>query len=539
MMEVPEVVLPGQQSWKDAPDIPLDLDGPTVPFRAFCRVSGPETPILDLLRATARAAPHAVAIQDGRRTVTYGCLVEEAEALGGAVAAVTEPGRPVGIRLPDGADGPLALLACLAAGVPGVPIDRDDPPERVRSLVAAGGLAAMITDQPVSGLPCIAPGARGARPDPTRAIAQGAPAFIVFTSGSTGQPKGIVHSQRSVLHRAGLLVNSGHLHSGDAYLSLNVAASMGALLNAVAAWLAGATLHRVAAAGGPQGLGRVLSHIRTHRVTAMIGVPAAYRALTRLSAARDALRSLRLVSSNGEALLTADLAQMRAVLPKDCDVQIVYGATEAQAGLRFIPAWECNRAPQVPAGRPVPGTQFAIRREDGTEAAPGEAGALHIRSRYTAIGEWRDGACVPGRLRLDGEPASGWRSYAMGDIVRVRDDDVFVVIGREDRQLKVNGVRIEPVEVEAVLRDDPDVMDAVVLPVPGLIAVDLVAFVATSRGATSDRLRERLMKLLATRLAVPLRPRRLHVMQALPMLPSSKVDAAALRALDQAWRRSV
>ena len=539
MREVAEVAVRGEPSWTDAPAIPLDLDGPAVPFRVFCSVSGPEVPILDHIRAMARATPNAVAIQDGRRAVTYRCLIEAAEALGGAIAAVTEPGRPVGIRLPDGADGPVALLACLVAGVPAVPIDRADPPDRVRALVAAGGLGAMVTDEPFPGLPCIAPAASGPRPDPARAIAQGAPAFIVFTSGSTGQPKGIVHSQRSVLHRAGLLVNSGHLHAGDAYLSLNVAASMGALLNAVAAWLAGATLHRVAAAAGPMGLGRVLGHIRAHAVTAMIGVPVVYRALTRLSAARDALGSLRLVSSNGEALLSADLAQMRAVLSRDCKVQIVYGATEAQAGLRFIPSWECTGSPQVAAGRPVPGTQFAIRREDGSAAGPGEAGALHIRSRYTAIGEWRGGACVTGRLHPSGDPALGWRCYAMGDVVRARDDGVFVVIGREDRQIKVNGVRIEPVEVEAVLRDDPDVMEAVVLPVPGTFGVDLVAFVAASRGASTKMLRERLTERLAARLAGALRPRRLHVLPALPMLSSNKVDAAALSAFDLASRRDV
>ncbi len=536
MQHDPEAPRHAAPSWRNAPDVPLDLDGPTVPFRPFCPVAGPETPILDLLRATARAAPGAVAIQDGLRTITYRRLIEEAEALGRAIAAVAEPGRPVAIRLPDGADGPVAMLACLFAGVPSVPIDRADPPERVQWLVAAAGLAAAVTDEPIPGLPCILRGATAGCQDSARVIAQGAPAFIVFTSGSTGQPKGIVHSQRSVLHRAGLLVNSGHLHPGDAYLSLNVPASMGALLNAVAAWLAGATLHRVAAAAGPLDLGRALHHIRAHAITAMIGVPAVYRALTRLSGAGNALRSLRLVSSNGEALLTADLAQMRAVLPEGCHVQMVYGATEAQAGLRFVPAGERGAAAQVAAGRPVPGTQFAIQREDGAEAAAGEAGTLRIRSRYTAIGEWRDGGCVPGRLRPDGDPASGWRSYVMGDAVRLREDGVFVVIGREDRQLKINGVRVEPVEVEAVLREDPGVLDAAVLPVPGLAGTHLVAFVATSGSAAPDGLRQRLQTLMAARLTAAMRPRRLHLVQALPLLPGNKVDAAELCALDQARR---
>jgi acyl-coenzyme A synthetase/AMP-(fatty) acid ligase len=366
-----------------------------------------------------------------------------------------------------------------------------------------------------------------------RPLAQDAPAFVVWTSGSSGQPKGIVHSQRSVLHRAGLLVNSGHLSSADRYLSLNTPASMGALLNAVAAFLAGATLHRVSL---PRfGIAGVLRRIRDERITGVIGVPAIYRSLARLAGAGGSLSSLRLLSSNGEALLAADLALLRRCLPDGCHVQMVYGATETQAGMRFVPRHETPMEAQVAAGRPVPGTQFAVLRDDGTPAEVGEAGELIIRSRYTAIGEWRNGRCVPGRLVPDGDP--GWRRYAMGDIVRRREDGVFVVVGRADRQLKLNGHRVEPVEVEALLRGDDAVLDSAVLPIPGPMGPELVAFVAAPTDA-ADALRTRLMSVLATRMPMHLRPRRLHIVDALPMLSGNKIDPSALRRLDTTLREA-
>jgi acyl-coenzyme A synthetase/AMP-(fatty) acid ligase len=189
--------------------------------------------------------------------------------------------------------------------------------------------------------------------------------------------------------------------------------------------------------------------------------------------------------------------------------------------------------PQVAAGRPIPGTQFAILRPDGTPAPPGESGELMIRSRYTAIGEWQDGRCVAGRLLPDGTPAAGWRRYAMGDLVRLRHDGVLVVAGRSDRQFKLNGHRLEPVEIEGILRADPAVLDSAVLPVAGPMGAELVAFVA-AESADNAALRRRLVTMLADRAPVHMRPRRLHLLASLPLLPGNKIDVPALMRLDSA-----
>jgi acyl-coenzyme A synthetase/AMP-(fatty) acid ligase len=518
-------------NWRSAPDVPLDLDGPDIDFAPFDLGSGPETAILSFVVAQAERRPDHLAIVDDHRSLTWRELIGEAFSLGAAIAAVAAPGQAVGIRLPDRAEGPIAMLACLVAATPAVLMDNADPPERAAKLIAESRLAALITDSPQPGLTCIAPGGHPPASHTARALEQGAPAFIVWTSGSSGQPKGIVHSQRSVLFRAGLLVCSGHLNASDRYLSLNSPPSMGALLNAVAAWLAGATLHRVDLAAS--GLGGILRRIRRHRITAVIGVPAIYRALTRLSAARSNLESLRLVSSNGEALLAADLEQLRRCLPAGCHVQMVYGATETQAGMRIVPRDEIPAEAQVAAGRPISGTEYAIVREDGVDARPGETGELLIRSRYTAIGEWRDGRRVDGRLLPDGPAGSGLRRYAMGDLVRQRPDGIFVVVGRIDRQLKLNGYRVEPVEIEAVLRTDPGVVDASVLPVQAMGRAELVAFVATGKHENEESLRRRLGELIAANMPPQMRPRRLHLMQRLPLLSGNKVDAGALQRLDQ------
>ncbi len=524
-----EQTLAGSIPWRSASDVPIDFEGPDIAFSPFDPIHGPETPILALIAAQNEAAPDRIAIEDDEGIVTYGTLMDAIYALAASIAAAVPPAQPVGIRLHDTRQGPIALLACLLAATPAVLLDRMDPPDRLAKLVAASRLAAIITEDEFPGLICIKPTARAAAPFAARPLAQDAPAFVVWTSGSSGQPKGIVHSQRSVLHRAGLLVNSAHLGSTDRYLSFNTPSSMGALLNALAAFLSGAALHRVDIAR--YGLARVLRRLRDKRITAVMGVPAIYRAIAQMPGASAAMSSVRVLSSNGEALLAADLALLRSCLPPTSHIQMVYGATETQAAMRFIPTSEKSADAQVAAGRPIPGTQFAVIREDGTPAPDGEAGELFIRSRYTAIGEWQEGRCIEGRLRYEVDTESGWRHYAMGDLVRLRSDGNFLVIGRSDRQLKLRGHRIEPIEIEAILRGDAAVHDSVVLPIAGPVGPELVAFVAVEpRWHAETRLR--LDALLTARIPGYMRPRRLHLLPALPLLSSNKIDIFSLTRLD-------
>jgi len=509
---------------------PLDLDGPTAPYEPIDLSTAPEHLALDQIASRADLDADAPAVDDGVRRLTRAELLDEVAALAAVITEQTAPGAPVGVRLPDCASAPVAWLACLAAGRPAVLLDPADAAQRTEHIAASSRLAAVISDRPFPGCDVIAPdGHRGAPWQPLP-IDAGAPAFVVWTSGSTGRPKGIVQSRRSVLFRSGLLVNSGHLAAEDRYLSLNAPASMGALLNAVAAFFSGACLHRVDIAA--EGLTGVLDRIEAASITAVIGVPALYRALCRVDGATAQMRSLRLVSSNGDALLTADLEALRSTLPASCHIQMIYGATETQAAMRFVPRDEVPSGAQVAAGKPIPGVGWAILDDDGRPVPAGDVGELWIRSRYTAIGEWEEGVCVPGRLAVDD---GGFRRYAMGDLVRVRGDGAFVVIGRKDRQLKIDGYRIEPVEVEAALRDEPGVLDAVVIPLGEGPAARLSAFVAVG-DSPPEGVASALRKALAGRLPAAMRPQRIHVLEHLPLLAANKIDTEALRRIDAGRR---
>jgi non-ribosomal peptide synthetase component F len=233
---------------------PLDLGGPTVPFRRF-----PEEwvarPALDLFRSAAEEFGDRVACEDFAGHLTYAQVWAACRRLSHTIDASVPAGQPVGILLPNEAAYPVAVLACLAANRPCVMIDRHHPEDRVASIVRDAGLGAIILRQSdgVAALP-LPLGVRtividealqnGPAPDwppAVSALPQEA-SFIVYTSGSTGNPKGIVLSQRAVLHRACQLVNAVHLRPDDKVLSLASPSTIGGLQQIFEVMLSGATL---------------------------------------------------------------------------------------------------------------------------------------------------------------------------------------------------------------------------------------------------------------------------------------------------------
>jgi acyl-coenzyme A synthetase/AMP-(fatty) acid ligase len=180
--------------------------------------------------------------------------------------------------------------------------------------------------------------------------------------------------------------------------------------------------------------------------------------------------------------------------------------------------------PAVPVGRMCAGLEYALLGEDEHPVRDGECGELILRGRYIALGEWQAGRLVAGRMLPD--PARpGTRVFRTGDLLRFGADGKLRFAGRADRQLKINGMRVEPAEIEAVIRSDAAVRDAaVVLSKAGI----LHAFVAAP-GADPEQLREALAARLRAALPAPMRPRRIDVLAQMPMLPGGKIDMVTLR----------
>jgi acyl-CoA synthetase (AMP-forming)/AMP-acid ligase II/acyl carrier protein len=533
--------LPPPECWLDLPAPPLDLNGPTaVPYAPF-HAGAVERSIFDLFRDVVEQSPDRIAVADNVRELSYRQIWNGACRLAQTIAARAAIGRPVGILLPNDAHYPVAVLGCLAAARPCVLLDRYYPAERNLAIIRDAGLAAIIVEASDRDNEALYPRDIAAIvvdpatdrqskmvPPPEGALSPDDPAVIVYTSGSTGEPRGVVLSQRAILHRAGQLINSLHLSAADSSLPLGSPCTIAGIQQVLEALVSGALLVKLDLQR--VGFGAVLDTIRDRHVTLLFATPTLLRSLARLDGAGARLSGLRCVHPSGEVLLGADLDLLRRCLPDSCGVLVVYGLTEAPAICQwFVPRGigEEGEA-RVAVGYRLPGYDCALLDEEDRPLGCEETSELVVRSRYTALGEWQDGRLVSGRFLPDPvDPPL--RTLRTGDLVRVRPDGVIIVVGRKDRQVKIRGMRVEPYEVENALRRSPGVLDAAVVAHDEDEGATLVAFVVVQ-----PEEREQAIAALRARLRASLpaymQPARIVPVEALPLLPGHKVDVEALRA---------
>ncbi len=530
--------------WLDAGARPLDMNGPTRrPFRRF-RCEGLDQPIIAHLEQVALREPHRVALSDSQSTLTYQQLWDGLSGLAQSIAARTQPDDLVGILLSASIWVPLAMLACLAAGRPFAPIDTDYPDDWVDLVLAdaapaltisgdnlragAGREAAQVirlTDLP----PAAQPGWRPAQ------LPVDQPACVLYTSGSTGRPKAVINSQRGLLQRVAQSINAAHISEADALLTLVSPGTIVGVRDIMTALLAGGRIHIV----DPRRIGarEILNIIRTETITILFAFPALLRSVVG-SDSTPTPESLRLVRVGGDTTLWCDVDLLRDWLTPGTAIQLIYAATEAPMMQWFVDESCRGKDPRLPIGYPLSGNRLAVVDEAGCPAPVGGVGELVVASPYVALGVRVAGRFIPQEsLPQDSSETSRCRLFRTGDIVRLRSDGLIERLGRKDRQIKIRGTRIDLDGVEAALRQHAFVRDVAAMtrtaPDDG---VRIIAYVCPRDGAPADLRGE--LRALMRRSPAAMRPAHLYLIQAIPRLPSSKLDVRALMTLDEATRQS-
>ncbi|MBM3678516.1 MAG: AMP-binding protein, partial [Actinobacteria bacterium] len=372
--------------------------------------------IADRFASVAALNAHACAVSAPDRSLTYAELREESEALAAAIAA-EGPAAPAAVVLVEQrAALAVALLAVLEAGRAYVPLDPLFPERRLTRTIERSGADVVLATAETRELARRVAG-RGIRvvdverpPEPA-ATARRRPlpddlAYVYYTSGSTGEPKGVMDTHRNVLHNVLRYTNTLHLGPGDRLTLLQRPAFSGAVSSFFGAVLNGGTscLFDLAAQGAPA-LGRWLAE---ERITVYHSVPSIFHEIAPAAETYEAMRVVRL---EGDRATPADLELFARHFDGRCTLVNGLGATECGLVRQFFFGAGDSIPPVVPIGYPVEDMEVTV---EGAE--PGAAGEIIVRSPYLATGYWRDPERTAERfVELEG----GLRAYRTGDTGRL------------------------------------------------------------------------------------------------------------------------
>ncbi len=510
------------------------------------------------IERVAERAPERDAVRFGGAALTYGELADRA----GRLASVLKDrgvvrGDRVGILANKGLHSAVAIYGIMKAGAAYVPLDPMAPVDRlvmiakdcgIRHLVSEAArspsVRAMI-DAGVALDTVVGFEEQAAAPGPGVSWEQvfSAPiasnvtgateldlAYILYTSGSTGVPKGVVHTHRSALAFAEVAAQTYGLRAEDRVTNHAPLQFDLSTLDYFATAVAGGTTIVVSEAHArlPASLAQLLEE---ERVSVLYAVPLALTQLALNGALekRD-LSHLRWVLFGGEPFPPKHLKALMRALP-GARFSNIYGPTEVNGVTHWeVPPVETVSDDPLPIGNPFANVDLMIVNEQGDRALAGDAGELWVRSPTMMQGYWgRSDLDATAIATTEGVGPRPSEYHRTGDLVRAESGGVLHFLGRKDRQIKTRGYRVELDEVEFVFLTHPAVESAAVYGVPdamGSTAIEASVVLVPGSSATVNELIAHAGKMLP-RYALP---ENVSIVDALPRTGTDKIDRTALRA---------
>ena len=492
------------------------------------------------LRATAARSPAHEAVVGYDHRLTYDQLDRWASVVAqGLLRCGVTRGDRVAVVMRSSAKTAAVVYGALRAGAAVVPVSARAPSSRQLDLVARCGAVAVVADGDLAhGLVSSGPvrvldaeelvlGQGDATVDgPALVPVLGVDlAAVVFTSGSTGEPRGATFLHSGMHFAADAVAQSLGVTGGDRLLSVLPLSHTYGLYQLLVSVKRGATLVLEDGVGLP---GDLLARMVAERITVLPGVPSLWHVLLgspRFTA--QALPDLRLVTNAGALLPVARVAALLAALP-GVEVCSMYGQTECARVCTLAPGLLAQHPGSV--GLPLPGTEVLVVDAEGREVERDQVGELLVRGEHVMQGYWNDpeataAALLPGRLPGD-------RVLRTGDLFRRDVDGRLAFVGRCDDMITTRGEKVAPRSVEEVLCTAPGVLEAAVIGVVDEALGEAVVAHVTARPGTSLEPR-----LIRRHCAVHLEdfqvPRRVVVHATLPTLDNGKLDRSALQALSR------
>lgn len=516
----------------------------------------------ELLAASAARHPDRTAVVDGERSLTYRDLDGAANRLAQLLRMNgVERGDRIGLLLEKSAEALIGIYGILKAGATYVPLDPGAPAPRLAGIAANAGLRCLVTSRDKAGMwaKLVAEGApvttlvalnatdgdgdlaapQGVRLLTASALAGATTsppavpersehdlAYILYTSGSTGMPKGVMLSHRNALAFVDWAAEEFAVGPGDRLSSHAPLHFDLSVFDLFAAARAGAAVVLVPTMLSLFPL-ELANWIRDAAITVWYSVPSILTLLVLRGKLADVeLPKLRTILFAGEVFPTKYLHQLMELLP-GVRFANLFGPTETNVCTWYeVPRWPDEPPLSIPIGKPITGVDVIAVDSGGSPVAPGEVGELYVRGPTVMQGYWGDAERTAATLiRTRPGEGNGHHVYRTGDLGHLDGDGNWIFLGRRDSQIKSRGYRIELGDIEAALNQHPAVVECAVVAIPDELATNRIkAYVVARPALEPDELAQHCFDRLPRYMA----PELWELREELPRSSTGKIDRQAL-----------
>lgn len=498
---------------------------------AFHNIDEPKLTLPEIFLQVATAHSSEIAIKTQTKNWTYAELNAAADQVAASIIIqCPDEERVIALFCRPDADSIAGALGILKAGRCYVGIDPSHPRAHQKHTVSQSGAGFVVCSQALTdlaldlGLQRVIQGESKNSSIGEVKIGPGSPAFIVFTSGSTGVAKGVVFSHRALVHHAINYSRALEISSSDCLTMLYTPAVIGAMRDIYGALISGASLFPFDLT--QFSFGDLATAIIQREVTIYNSVASVYRRFLHALPVDTYFDQIRLVRLGGEASFRSDLEMLDNFFSKDCQFFAGYGTSETGTICQHY-VDRSSDSPIVKVGFPAPGMKVLILDREGKELASGSEGEVAVSSAYLADGYWND----PERTEKNFYPdprIEGNTIYLTGDIGYIEEDGCLVISGRKDRQLKIRGAKVDLSRLEALLNNFPHITGCVVNTYKNKLGdYSLVAFVE-HRGMPAPAISD-LRASLAEKVPAQMIPSRFVFCNELPLTRNGKLNRSALQ----------
>ncbi|MDP2601547.1 MAG: amino acid adenylation domain-containing protein [Deltaproteobacteria bacterium] len=494
-----------------------------------------ETSVPERFERQAALYPDHIAVKTRFQHITYSEFNKSANQIARAVRQHSSNDQPIALLLDHDLPAIVAIFAALKAAKCFVPLDPALPLSRLEYMLVDSGAQLVVTNNQRLALAHKAfDRSRVVNIDQIDRFLEtenlGIPissedmSCILYTSGTTGRPKGVVHTHRNELHNVMHHTNSLSLTSDDRFTLFGSYSTGQGMQDFYCALLNGATLH-------PwnlklDGLGGIAEWLHRERITVYHSAATVFRYFVKNLSDGEEFPDLRIIRLGSEQVTWKDLESYKRHFSKHAIFVNALSSSETKTIRQYIANKETQITGIVPIGYPVPDMEILMLDEYGNDLGPGQIGEIAVRSQFLSPGYWRSLELTNAGFRAE-RAGSDSRIFRTGEWGRLSADGCLEHLGRRDAQIKIRGYRVETNEIELALLRHP-VVDQVLVLCRDNIKADkyLVAYMTGSRSPTPTV--SELRSFLSEKIPEYMIPSAFVFLESFPITPNGKVDYNAL-----------